>query len=132
MTKKKTLYESEARHDRAAVAAFLRLLADQIDAGKLALGEGDGLRQVELPSNLAMEVSLERVKRPKKRSRYDLEIELGWRAKRKKRGKEQKLERETEKEEGGGEAAALLAPVKESPKLANPERVLLEPPDEEE
>ena len=55
------LFESETRQDRAAVATYLRQIADKLDEeGELTLSAGGESLPVAVPSTVSFEVKAER------------------------------------------------------------------------
>jgi amphi-Trp domain-containing protein len=75
-----TLFEYEQTLDRADVAAYLREMADRLDAdGQLELAAGGPSTTVSVPARVEMEVEVERRPRNDGSDKMELEIELSWR-----------------------------------------------------
>ncbi|TVR00317.1 MAG: amphi-Trp domain-containing protein [Desulfovibrionales bacterium] len=72
------LFKSEEPKSRTDVAAFLRQLADKIEAGEVTLRQGDQEQQVQIPQNLILETKLERETK-RDGEKLSLEVELEWR-----------------------------------------------------
>lgn len=72
------LFKSEEPMSRSNVAAFLRQLADKVDAGQVTLRQGDQEQQVHIPQNLVLETKLERETK-RDSEKMSLEVELEWR-----------------------------------------------------
>jgi amphi-Trp domain-containing protein len=74
------LFEYEQTLDRADVAAYLREMADKLDAdGQLELTAGGPSTTVSVPARVEMEVEVERRPRDDGSDKMQLEIELSWR-----------------------------------------------------
>lgn len=72
------LFKSEERKTRIEAAAFLRQLADKVEAGSVTLRQGDVQQHVDIPHGLTLETKLEReIKRDSEK--MSLEVELEWR-----------------------------------------------------
>ncbi len=71
------LFKSEEPKDRADVAAFLRQLADKVEAGTVTLRQGDTEQRVEIPQRLVLETKLERETK-RDTEKMSLEVELEW------------------------------------------------------
>ncbi len=77
MAKKNVLVKSDLRKNLADAAAFLRALADKIEAGQVTLVQGGNDVVIDLPETLSFEV--EYYEQPKKRGlKKQLEVELQW------------------------------------------------------
>jgi len=72
------LFESEERMTRSDVAAFVRQLADKIDAGEVVLRQGEEEITLTIPSRLTLEVQVEDEDKGTKGTEHSLEIELAW------------------------------------------------------
>lgn len=72
------LFKTEEPRDRADVAAFLRQLADKVEAGTVTLRQGDAEQRVEIPQRLVLETKLEREIKSDS-EKMSLEVELEWR-----------------------------------------------------
>ncbi len=71
------LFETEERRSAAEIAAFLRTLADKIEAGSVTLRAGGKEIALPLPKNLILEVKVEEEEKKGKMKR-SLEVELEW------------------------------------------------------
>ena len=78
MGKEVVLFKSEEKQDRAAVAAFLRQLADKIEAGEVILRQGADEVTLTIPPVVTLEVKAEE-ESSKKGPKNSLEVELEWR-----------------------------------------------------
>ncbi|WP_019673177.1 amphi-Trp domain-containing protein [Psychrobacter lutiphocae] len=77
MGRETTLFKSKERRSKQEVVAFLRQLADKIEAGSLVLSKGKEELEVGFPENFTLEVEVEdEVKR--KGVQHSLEVELKW------------------------------------------------------
>ncbi len=77
MAKKTVLMSSKERVSREDAAAFLRQLADKLDAGNISLIQGENEVMLEIPGQIKLEV--EATDKPKKRgTQRQLEIEIEW------------------------------------------------------
>ena len=72
------LFKSKEPKSRGDVAAFLRRLADKVEAGEVILRQGDQEHQVQIPLNLVLETKLERETK-RNGEKMSLEVELEWR-----------------------------------------------------
>jgi len=70
------LFESEERMTRSGGAAFVRRLADKIDAGEVVLRQGEEEVTLTVPSRMTLEVEDE--DKGAKGTEHSLEIELTW------------------------------------------------------
>jgi len=74
-----TLFEFEQTFDRTDVAAYLREMADKLDAdGALELTAGGSTTTVSVPERLQFEVEVEREPRDDGSAEMELELELSW------------------------------------------------------
>ncbi len=73
------LFKSEEPKSRGDVAAFLRRLADKVEAGEVILRQGDQEQQVQIPLNLVLETKLERETK-RNGEKMSLEVALEWRS----------------------------------------------------
>lgn len=78
MGREVVIFSSEERADRARVCAFLRELADKIEANALVLKQGAEETAVEMPDTVTLEVKLEEETETSGLER-SLEVELEWR-----------------------------------------------------
>ena len=78
MGKEVILFKSEEKRDRADVAAFLRQLADKVEAGDVVLRQGADELTLSIPPVVTLEVKAEE-ESSKKGPKNSLEIELEWR-----------------------------------------------------
>lgn len=77
MGRETRLFKSEERKGRSEVSAFLRGLADKVDAGQVVLRQGQEEIALELPGKLVLEVQVE----DEEKSRgiqHSLEVEISW------------------------------------------------------
>lgn len=75
-----TLFEFEQTFDRTDVAAYLREMADRLDAdGQLELTAGGASTTVSVPERLQFEVEVERAPSDDGSAEMELELELSWR-----------------------------------------------------
>jgi amphi-Trp domain-containing protein len=73
------LFEFERAMSRADVAAYLRTIADKLDAdGALSFTTGDQSHSVEVPDRLAFEVKVERESQSSGAAEIGVEFELEW------------------------------------------------------
>lgn len=78
MGKEVRLFKSEERKTRPEVTAFLRELADKIDAGRIVLRSGQEELTLEIPQNLVLEVQVEDEDKKEKGIEHSLEVEIAW------------------------------------------------------
>ena len=78
MGKEVRLFKSEERKSRPEVTAFLRELADKIDAGEVLLRQGSEEIKLEIPQNLVLEIQVEDEDKGSKGTEHSLELELAW------------------------------------------------------
>jgi amphi-Trp domain-containing protein len=74
-----TLYDHEQQLDRAAVASYLRRIADGIERGRVELGEGAERIVVEPPDDLMLEIEVELEDEGDDGLESSIEIEISWR-----------------------------------------------------
>jgi amphi-Trp domain-containing protein len=73
------LFESESRRSRAEIAAYLRTVADSLDAGKaITLKRGDESTTLEPPARPTFEVKVEREGPADGPGELSVEFELEW------------------------------------------------------
>jgi amphi-Trp domain-containing protein len=73
------LFEFERAMSRADVAAYLRTVADKLDAdGALSFTTGDQSHSVKVPDRLAFEVKVERESQSSGAAEIGVEFELEW------------------------------------------------------
>jgi amphi-Trp domain-containing protein len=74
-----TLFESERRMDRGAVAEYLRTLADSVESGSdVTLRAGDQSVTLHPPSEVEFEVKAEREGPADGDGELSIEVELEW------------------------------------------------------
>lgn len=74
-----TLFESESTFTRAEIAAYLRSVADSLEAGEpITLKSGDQSVTVDPPGRVTFEVEVEREGPRKGPGELSLEFELEW------------------------------------------------------
>lgn len=78
MGKEVRLFKSEERKTRPEVTAFLRELADKIDAGQVLLRQGAEEIKLEIPQNLVLEIQVEDEDKGSKGIEHSLEVEIAW------------------------------------------------------
>jgi amphi-Trp domain-containing protein len=77
MAKKTVLMSSKERVSRTDAAAFLRQLADKLEAGSVSLIQGDHEVLLDIPAQVKLEVDAK--DKPKRRgTQRQLEIEIEW------------------------------------------------------
>jgi amphi-Trp domain-containing protein len=74
-----TVFEHEQQLDRAAVASYLRRIADGIERGRIELGEGAERIVVEPPDDLELEIEVELEDEGDDGLQSSIEIEISWR-----------------------------------------------------
>jgi amphi-Trp domain-containing protein len=77
MSPETVLFKSEEPKDRAEAAAFLRQLADKVEAGQVVLRQDAGEVTLTLPARLTLEVKAEEEEKRGGR-KHSLEVELEW------------------------------------------------------
>ena len=77
MAKKSVLFKSDERKCLEDVAAFLRQLADKIEAGKVVLRRGSDEVKLLLPAKVEFEIEAD-AKAKKRGTQQSLEIEIEW------------------------------------------------------
>lgn len=78
MSKEKVLFKSEQRQSVKEVAAYLRQLADRIEAQQVTLRKGADELTLDFPSTVELEVEVEEEMKKDKGKKLQLEIELEW------------------------------------------------------
>lgn len=78
MSKEKVLFKSEARQSVKEVAAYLRQLADRLEAQRITLSKGADELTLDLPSTVELEVEVEEEVKGKKGRKLQLEVEIEW------------------------------------------------------
>lgn len=78
MGKETRIFKSEERKTRADTAAFLQQIAKRIESGKVLLRQGGQEIELELPSNLILEIQVEDEDKKRKGIQHSLEIEIKW------------------------------------------------------
>ncbi len=71
------IFESEEKADRGRVCAFLRELADRIEAGNVVLTQGGEETPVDIPDNVELEIKFEE-ETTSSGKEQSLEVELEW------------------------------------------------------
>ena len=77
MGKETILFSSEVRMARGNAAAFLRDLADKLEAGSITLQQGSNQVTVALPTDITLELKVEEEMK-RKGLKKSLEVELEW------------------------------------------------------
>ncbi len=77
MSRETRLFKSEEPKSRADVAAFLRLLADKLDAGQVVLRQGQEEVTLALPADLVLEIQVEEEAKSRG-TQHSLEVEIKW------------------------------------------------------
>lgn len=74
------LFETERRHDRTDIAAYLRNVADKLDSGEpIAFSAGDQSVELDPPARPTFEVKVEReTSRGSSKGELSIELELEW------------------------------------------------------
>jgi amphi-Trp domain-containing protein len=75
--KEVVLFSSEEKKALPAVVAFLRELADRLDAGEVILRKGTEELTLSLPQQVVLEVKAEEEDK-KGRTQLSLEVEIAW------------------------------------------------------
>ena len=74
-----TLFKSESKLNRTKIAAYLRSVADSLEAGdSITLKSGDQTVTLEPPEYLSFEVEVEREGRRGRPGEMSIEFELEW------------------------------------------------------
>ena len=77
MTRKSVLLSSEERVSRTDAAAFLRQLADKLEAGSVSLIQGEHEVLLDIPAQVKLEIQAK--DKPKRQgTQRQLEIEIEW------------------------------------------------------
>jgi len=79
MTKKSVLLKNKDRMARSDAAAFLRQLADKLEAGQIHLVQGNREVALEVPEQVILEVQVDEKPKRQKGTKRSLEIEIEWR-----------------------------------------------------
>ena len=77
MGRETILFKSEEKKDLKAVTAFLRELADKLDANKVVFMQGKQIVKVKVPSTVEMEVKVEK-EEGKRKTKKKIEVEIEW------------------------------------------------------
>ena len=77
MAKKSILFKAQEWKSRQSAAAFLRELAEKLEAGTVTLRRGEEEVVFSLPETLELEIELTEKDKPDKTER-ELEIEIEW------------------------------------------------------
>jgi len=77
MAKKNILFKAQEWKSRQSAAAFLRELAEKLDAGTVTLRRGEEEVVFSLPETLELDIELTEKVKPNKTDR-ELEIEIEW------------------------------------------------------
>jgi amphi-Trp domain-containing protein len=78
MGKETRLFKSEEKKNRQEVSAFLKELADKIDAGQVVLRKGQEELTLDMPFNLVLEIQVEDEDKKRKGIQHSLELEIKW------------------------------------------------------
>lgn len=78
MGKEVRLFKSEERRSRSEVSAFLRELAEKLDAGEVTLRQGQEELKLVIPTNLILEVQVEDEDKKRKGIQHSIEVEIKW------------------------------------------------------
>ncbi len=74
-----TLFKSESSQSRADIAAYLRTIADRLDAdGEVTLSAGEQSQTLAVPAQPVFEVKVERETSSSGSAELNLELELEW------------------------------------------------------
>jgi amphi-Trp domain-containing protein len=77
MAKKQTLFRAEEWKSRQSVAALLRELADNLEAGEVTLRRGEEEVTLSLPETVELEIEITE-KVTEQKTERQLEIEIEW------------------------------------------------------
>lgn len=72
------LLKSEERKTRAEAAAFIRQLADKVEAGQVGLSSGPSVVDLEIPASVILEIQVEDEDKQTKGIQHSLEVTLKW------------------------------------------------------
>ena len=75
---KEILMKSEEKMSRTEVAAFLKVVAERIESGKVKLIQGKETIVLDIPANLTLELKVQEKTKQMKPKKKQLEIELEW------------------------------------------------------
>ncbi|WP_294622232.1 amphi-Trp domain-containing protein [uncultured Roseovarius sp.] len=78
MGRETVLFSSKEPKARGDVSAFLRDLADRLDAGRVTLRQGESEIVMDLPEQLVLELKVEDEEKRRKGIQHSLEVELKW------------------------------------------------------
>jgi amphi-Trp domain-containing protein len=74
-----TLFKSESAQSRADIAAYLRTIADRLDAdGEVTLSAGEQSQTLSVPARPVFEVKVERETSSSGAAELSIELELEW------------------------------------------------------
>jgi len=76
MGRETVLFKSEESKGRADVAAFLRQLADKVEAGRVTLRQGQQSVELDIPDRVTLEVKAE--EEQSGHTKRSLEVEIEW------------------------------------------------------
>lgn len=72
------LFKSQERMGRAEASAFLRQLADKLEAGTVLLRQGPDELALQIPARVVLEVQVEDEDKKRKGVQHSLEVEIKW------------------------------------------------------
>ena len=78
MSKERVLFKSEERQSVKEVAAYLRQLADRVEAQQVTLRKGADELTLNFPGTVELEVEVEEELKKKNRRKLQLELEIEW------------------------------------------------------
>lgn len=78
MGREVTLFKSKDPKARSEVSAFLRDMADKMDAGSVTLRRGADEITLDIPGRVVLEIKVEDETKRRKGVQHSLEIELKW------------------------------------------------------
>lgn len=78
MGQETVLFSSKEPKARGEVCAFLRDLADRIEAGRVTLRQGESEIVLDLPDEVVLELKVEDEEKRRKGTQHSLEVELKW------------------------------------------------------
>jgi len=78
MGRETVLFSSKEPKTRAQAGAFLRDLADRLDAGQVTLRQGQSEIVLDLPEEVVLELKVEDEEKRRKGTQHSLEVELKW------------------------------------------------------
>lgn len=78
MGEERQRFESEERMSRSDLVAFIRQLADKIEAGEVILRQGEEEITLQIPARVVLEVEVEDEDKGAKGTEHSLELEVTW------------------------------------------------------